>query len=187
MTLSEIVSAIESMLFVSGDPLSARKMSSVLEIPLDQVKEAMDILLKEYQENKHGFFILEVNHSYQFATSRHNYEYVQRLCKYSHSKGLSKVASEVLAIVAYKQPITKFEIDQIRGVKSDKPIQQLIDRDLIKVTGRLEQIGRPHIYGTTEMFLKAFGLKTIKDLPDITSFIGVDIFMNGDFNEDETT
>lgn len=187
MALSEITSAMESLLLVSGEPLSLRKMSNVIECTLDEAKESMKLLMDIYKESERGFYILEVNKSFQFATSRQNYDYVQSLCKHSHSKGLSKVSAEVLAIVAYKQPITKFQIDQIRGVKSDKPIQQLIDRDLIKITGRLNQIGRPHIYGTTDMFLKAFGFKDLKALPDITDFMGVDIFMNGDFEADETT
>lgn len=183
----EIQSAIESLLFVWGESLSAKKMSNIIEVPLEEVKEAIDRLKEKYNEETNGIYIVEVNSSYQFATSKQNYEYVQRLCKHSHSKGLTKVSAEVLAIIAYKQPITKFEIDKIRGVKSDKPIQQLIDRELIMVKGRLEQIGRPIIYGTTEMFLKAFGLKTIKGLPAIDQFVGADIFMNGDFTEDETT
>lgn len=183
MNKSEIKSAIESLLFVFGEPLSAKKMSNILEVTLDEVKEVMTELLDEYNEDKKGIFILEVNNSYQFATSKENFEYVQRLCKYSHSKGLSKVGAEVLAIIAYKQPITKYQIDQIRGVKSDKPLQQLIDRELVTVKGRLEQIGRPMIYGTTDMFLKAFGFKTIKEMPKIEEFIGADVFINGDFNE----
>jgi len=183
MNKSEIKSAIESLLFVFGEPLSAKKMSNILEVTLEEVKEVMTELLEEYSEEKKGIFILEVNNSYQFATSKENFEYVQRLCKYSHSKGLSKVGAEVLAIIAYKQPITKFQIDQIRGVKSDKPLQQLIDRELVTVKGRLEQIGRPMIYGTTDMFLKAFGFKNIKEMPKIEEFIGADVFINGDFNE----
>lgn len=180
----EIKSAIESLLFAYGESLSAIKMSNILDVALDEVKEAMKELLLEYSEDNKGIYIVEVNNSYQFATSKQNYEYVQQLIKHTHSKGLTKVSAEVLAIIAYKQPLTKFEIDSIRGVKSDKPIQQLIDRDLVMVKGRLEQIGRPIIYGTTEMFLKAFGLKTLKNLPSIEAFIGADIFINGDFNED---
>jgi len=187
MDLTDIISAMESILLVSGEPVSLRRMSNVIDCSLEEAKQAMSHLMDKYTESNGGFYILEVNKSFQFATSRHNYEYVQSLCKHSHSKGLSKVSAEVLAIVAYKQPITKFEIDKIRGVKSDKPIQHLIERDLIKITGRLEKIGRPHIYGTTDMFLKAFGFKSIKSLPSIEDFMGVDIFMNGDFSEDETT
>ena len=183
MSKEEIKSAIESLLFVFGEPLSAKKMANIIEVTLEEIKEVMSVLLVEYTEDKKGIFIVEVNNSYQFATSKENYEYVQRLCKYSHSKGLSKVSAEVLAIIAYKQPITKYEIDQIRGVKSDKPLQQLIDRELVTIKGRLEQIGRPMIYGTTDMFLKAFGFKTIKELPSIEEFIGADVFINGDFNE----
>lgn len=187
MEINEIKSAIESLLFVWGESLSAKKMSNILEVSLDEIKEVMEILKAEYSEANKGIFILEVNSSYQFATSKQNYEYVQRLVKHSHSKGLTKVSAEVLAIIAYKQPITKYEIDKIRGVKSDKPLQQLLDRELVAPKGRLEQIGRPIIYGTTEMFLKAFGFKSLKELPDINDFVGSDIFMNGDFTEDETT
>ncbi len=183
MLLTEVKSAIESLLFVFGEPLSAKKMSNILEITLDEVKAALTELLEEYTEEKKGLFIVEVNNSYQFATSKQNFEYVQRLCKYSHSKGLTKVSAEVLAIIAYKQPITKFEIDSIRGVKSDKPLQQLIDRELVCIKGRLEQIGRPMIYGTTDEFLKAFGFKNLKEMPAIEEFIGSDVFVNGDYNE----
>ncbi|MBN2796861.1 MAG: SMC-Scp complex subunit ScpB [Clostridia bacterium] len=185
MELLEIKSAIESLLFAWGESLSLRKISNILEVTLEEATEAMLLIKEEYTEENKGIFLVEVNNSYQFATAKHNYEYVQRLCNYSHSKGLTKVSAEVLAIIAYKQPITKYEIDQIRGVKSDKPLQQLIDRELIGIKGRLEKIGRPIVYGTTEMFLKAFGFKTLKDMPDIETFIGSEIFVNGSFEEEE--
>ena len=186
MEKNEIKSAIESLLFAWGESLSAKKMSNILEVTLDEVKDAIALLKEEYQENSRGIYILEVNNSYQFATSKQNYEYVQKLCKTSANKGLTKVSAEVLAIVAYKQPITKYEIDNIRGVKSDKAIAQLIERELIYIKGRLEKIGRPIIYATTEMFLKSFGFKTIKEMPDIADFIGADMFINSDFTEDVT-
>ncbi len=184
MDTNEIKSAIESLLFAWGESLSIKKISNILEVKVDDVKDAMILLKDEYKEETKGIYILEVNNSYQFATTRQNYEYVQRLCKTSSNKGLTKVSAEVLAIIAYKQPITKYEIDQIRGVKSDKPIAQLIERELICVKGRLEKIGRPIIYGTTEMFLKSFGFKNIKNLPDIKDFIGADMFMSTDYSED---
>lgn len=180
----EIKSAIESLLFAWGDSLSAKKMANILDVVLDDVKDAIAELLEEYKEDSKGIYLLEVNNSYQFATSKQNYEYIQKLCKTSSNKGLTKVSAEVLAIVAYKQPITKFEIDQIRGVKSDKAISQLLERELIVAKGRLEKIGRPIIYGTDEMFLKSFGFKSLKNLPDISDFIGADIFVNTDFSEE---
>lgn len=183
MTFQEIKSAIESLLFVYGEPISSKKIANIIEVPLDDVKQVMLDLMAEYNEKEKGIFIIEVNNGYQFATSKQNYEYIQRLCKHSHSKGLTKVSAEVLAIIAYKQPITKFQVDAVRGVKSDKPIQQLLERELIAVKGRLEQIGRPIIYGTTDNFLKAFGLKNLKELPDIEAFIGAEVFVSGDFNE----
>lgn len=185
METLDIKSAIESLLFAWGESLSLRKISNILEVTLDETKVAMDLIKEEYTEEKKGIFLVEVNNSYQFATSKQNFEYVQRLCNYSHSKGLTKVGAEVLAIIAYKQPITKYEIDQIRGVKSDKPIQQLLDRELVTIKGRLEKIGRPMVYGTTEMFLKAFGFKSLKEMPDIESFVGSDIFINSNFEEEE--
>lgn len=184
MNKNEITSAIESLLFAWGDSLSTKKISTILNVTLEEVKESMLDLQDEYSESKKGIYIIEVNNSYQFATSRQNYEYIQRLCKTSANKGLTKVSAEVLAIIAYKQPITKFEVDQIRGVKSDKSLTQLLERELIHVKGRLEKIGRPMIYATTEMFLKSFGFKTLRELPDIKDFTGSDIFLNTDFKED---
>ncbi len=168
--MKNIKSAIEALLFVNGDPLSIKKLSLILDQPTEKIKEAISLLKEEYNENDRGFHLIEVNKSYQFATSKQYYEYIKKLSKYSPSKGLSKVNAEVLAIIAYNQPITKYDIDSIRGVNSDKAIQQLLNRDLIEQKGRLEKVGRPMIYGTTEMFLKSFGIKSIKELPDISMF-----------------
>ncbi len=168
--MKNIKAAIEALLFVNGDPLSLKKMSLIINQPTSKIKEAIAELQEDYNENERGFHIIEVNKSYQFATSKQYYDYIKKLSKYSPSKGLSKVNAEVLAIIAYNQPITKYDIDSIRGVNSDKSIQQLLNRELIEQKGRLEQVGRPIIYGTTDIFLKSFGMKSIKDLPDISMF-----------------
>ncbi len=97
---------------------------------------------------------------------------MEQLCATSKSKGLSNSALEVLAIIAYKQPITKLDIEQIRGVNSEGPLQSLVERELVEVKGKLEKIGRPQIYGTTDVFLRSFGFKTLTDLPAVDEFKG---------------
>ena len=119
---------------------------------------------------KLGIQIVETDKHYRFATREENFEAVEKLCSTTRSKGLSNSALEVLAIVAYRQPITRYEIEQIRGVNSDGPIQSLIERDLIEVQGKLDRPGRPQIYGTTHRFLANFGFKSLEDLPSMTSF-----------------
>jgi len=163
-------SVIESMLFVWGDPLSISKISQVLNIKLSYAEMIMQDLMYQYQENNRGIQIIETNKHYQFSTLKDNYPYIQEMCATSKSKGLSNAAFEVLAIIAYKQPITKIDIEQIRGVNSDAAMQSLIERDLITIKGKLERIGRPLIYGTTDEFLKQFGFKNIESLPPIDEF-----------------
>lgn len=169
-------SVIESILFASGEAVSAKKISQVLDLPLNWTKEIIRDLMLQYNQPDRGIHIIEVNDSYQLASNRDNSTYLEKMFKTSKAKGLTQSALEVLAIIAYKQPITKGEIDYIRGVKSDKALQSLLDRELVVEKGRLERIGKPIIYGTTEMFLKSFNFKSLKELPDITSFENFKLF-----------
>lgn len=163
----EYRSAIESLLFVWGEPLSLGRIAKILGAKPSKIEAVIEKMRIEYIDACRGFQIIEVNKQYQFATRRDNYTYIESLCKTTKSKGLSASALEVLTIIAYKQPITKIDIEQIRGVSSETALQGLVERELIEVKGRLEKIGRPQIYGTTDMFLKSFGLKSIKDLPPL--------------------
>lgn len=169
-------SVIESILFASGEAVSAKKISQVLDLPLNWTKEIIRDLMLQYNQIDRGIHIIEVNDSYQLASNRDNSPYLEKMFKTSKAKGLTQSALEVLAIIAYKQPITKGEIDYIRGVKSDKALQSLLDRELAVEKGRLERIGKPIIYGTTEMFLKSFNFKSLKELPDITNFENFRLF-----------
>lgn len=169
-------SVIESILFASGEAVSAKKISQVLDLPLNWTKEIIRDLMLQYNQPDRGIHIIEVNDSYQLASNRDNSTYLEKMFKTSKAKGLTQSALEVLAIIAYKQPITKGEIDYIRGLKSDKALQSLLDRELVVEKGRLERIGKPIIYGTTEMFLKSFNFKSLKELPDITSFENFKLF-----------
>lgn len=179
------MSIIESLLFVWSEPLSIGRIASILEIPLSEAKQDINELMIEYRMRQSGLQIIKVNDSYQLGSIQENSEYIESLCKTSKGKGLSSSAFEVLAIIAYKQPITKGEIDFIRGVKSDKAIMSLIERNLIEEKGRLAKIGKPIVYGTSEMFLKSFGFSSLRELPDITEFENSDKFFSAFIDRQE--
>ncbi|MFZ5965815.1 MAG: SMC-Scp complex subunit ScpB [Bacillota bacterium] len=170
MEEKEVKSAIEAMLFIWGDPLHVKSIADTLDLPAEYVRKCMIDMKKEYEKEGRGIQIIEVNNSFQFCTNSDYYEYIQHLCTPMQSKGLTQAALEVLAIVAYKQPITRHEIEGIRGVKSDKALNTLLEKELVCETGRLEKTGRPILYGTTDTFLKSFGLSNIDELPEIEDF-----------------
>ena len=116
--------------------------------------------------------IREVNRSFQFVTRKENIDYIERLCTPVKHKRLSQSALEVLAIIAYKQPVTKGEIEAVRGIKCDRVIEGLARKDLVAEVGRSDAVGRPILYGTTDEFLKQFGFETLKQLPDIEDIEG---------------
>lgn len=163
-------SALEAMMFVSGDLLSAKDASEVLGIGKNEAIELFHELKKEYDEDERGIRIREVNNSFQFVTDESQEVYIRKLCTPVKVKRLSQAALEVLAIVAYKQPVTRGEIDSIRGIKCERVLDGLISKGLIKITGRSEGVGRPLLYGTTDEFLKKFGLETLSDLPDFDDY-----------------
>ena len=124
-------------------------------------------MMNEYEEKSRGIKLISVDGAYQLVTKSENSDYIQKLLKKNKKHSLSQASIESLAIIAYKQPITRIDIDEIRGVKSESAIQKLVERGLIKDIGRLEVPGRPILYGTTDEFLRQFGLKTIKELPSL--------------------
>lgn len=163
-------SALEAMMFVSGDLLSAKDASEVLGIGKNEAIELFHELKKEYDEDERGIRIREVNNSFQFVTDESQEVYIRKLCTPVKVKRLSQAALEVLAIVAYKQPVTRGEIDSIRGIKCERVLEGLISKGLINITGRSDGVGRPLLYGTTDEFLKKFGLETLSDLPDFDDY-----------------
>ena len=164
---SDIKSAIESMLFVSGEPLPLREISNNLELKEKNVVEILQEMTTEYEDKSRGIRLISLDEAYQLVTKSENSEFVQKLLKKNKKHSLSQASIESLAIIAYKQPITRIDIDEIRGVKSESAITRLVERGLIKDVGRLEVPGRPILYGTTDEFLRQFGLKTIKELPSL--------------------
>ena len=169
-----IKSAIESLLFVSGDPLSIKDITNALESNIKLVKEVLDEMVLEYDSEKRGIKLISINGEYQLVTKAENSDFVQKLLKKNKRQSLSQASLESLAIIAYKQPITRVDIDEIRGVKSESAINRLVEKDLIKEVGRLEVPGRPMLFGTTEEFLRQFGLRELNELPSL------DIYNNED-------
>lgn len=173
MDKDELKSAIEAILFAWSDPLSAKDLSKILDVTINEVKQILKDMIDEFNYDRRGIQILQMKDHYQLATKPEHHEYLQKLFEPKQNKGLTYAALETLAIVAYKQPITKVEIEEIRGVKCDKVIATLFEKELIEEQGRLEKIGRPMVYGTTINFLKMFSLKSLDELPNITDFEGL--------------
>ena len=164
-------SAIESLLFVSGEPIDLRYISNIIECNNEYTKELLDFMIKDYENDKRGIKLIHIDGKYQLVTKPENSEYIQKILKGNSRQSLSQAALESLAIIAYKQPITRIDVDEIRGVKSDSAIQKLLERNLIKENGRLNVPGRPILYTTTVEFLKQFNIDTLKELPSLESFL----------------
>lgn len=163
----KIKSAIESLLFASGDPLTIKDLSNTLDVSIKIIKSILDEMQIEYDEEKRGIKLISINGEYQLVTKADNSDYIQKLLKKNKRQSLSQASLESLAIIAYKQPITRVDIDEIRGVKSESALQRLLEKDLIKEVGRLEVPGRPILFGTTEEFLRQFGLRELNELPSL--------------------
>lgn len=162
-----IKSAIESMMFVWGEPLNIKEIADIFNVDKKEIYDCCKELQEEYEQEGRGIVIREVNKSFQFVTRKENLDYIERLCTPVRRRRLSQSALETLAIIAYKQPVTKGEIEAIRGIRCDRVIEGLAAKNLVKQTGRAETVGRPILYGTTDEFLKQFEFTSLKDLPPI--------------------
>ncbi len=163
--MEDLHAIIESLLFVSREPLTADKIRQTLEeADAKDIREALRALSDEYEARKGGFFLREVAGGYQMRTRPEYKTWTKRLLQ-PNPQRLSKAALETLAIIAYKQPVIRSDVEYIRGVDSGGVLRLLMERKLIRVMGRKEIPGRPLIYGTTRQFLEMFELKDLKDLP----------------------
>lgn len=156
---------IESLLFTLGRSVSVEEMAAALDCGRAPAEKAAERLLKKYEERKGGIRIQKLEDRYQMCTSPDTYEALIRVAKHPKKPVLTSVVMETLAIIAYRQPVTKAEIEQIRGVKSDHAVNKLIEYELVEESGRLEAPGRPALFVTTENFLRRFGLSSLEDLP----------------------
>jgi segregation and condensation protein B len=167
--LSLLMSKIESLLFVTGDEgLSSKQIESLTDATAIEVNEALMSLQADYIKSKvRGIELKELAGTYQLISKKKNASTIQRLVENPTNQPLSQASLEVLAIVAYKQPITRIEIEEIRGVKSERPLHTLGLKGLIQEVGRAEGTGRAILYGTTKEFLNVFGLNDTKELPSL--------------------
>jgi segregation and condensation protein B len=163
----KIKSAFESMMFVWGEPLDVKTAAEVVNIDKKTAYECFRELRREYDEGGRGLAVREIDGAFQFVTRAENFDYLQRLCSPVREKRLSQAALEVLAVIAYRQPVTKGEIDSIRGVKCDRVVEGLVRKGFVEEAGRSGAVGRPVLYGTTKDFLRHFDLESLRDLPDI--------------------
>ena len=163
-------SALETMMFMWGEPLEVKDAAEVLEAEKAEVRELFRELQAEYEQEGRGIRIREVDDAFGFVTLAENDTFLQKLCTPVRVRRLSQAALEVLAIIAYRQPVTRSEVDSIRGIKSERVIDGLIDKGLVEVKGRSEGVGRPLIYATTREFLTKFGFSSLKDLPEVPEY-----------------
>jgi segregation and condensation protein B len=166
--LSDIKKAIESIIFISDQPVSVDKLSLAFpNVERAQLRKCLKELVEEWEALNRGFLLSEIAGGFQFRTDPRYSEDISNYNKKVRKFRLSRAALEVTAIIAYKQPVTKVEIEAIRGVDSSGVINVLMERRVIEIKGRKEVIGKPFLYGTTSEFLEVFGLKTLNDLPTL--------------------
>lgn len=176
-------SALESMMYMWGEPLDVKAAAEIFGADWQEVYDCLKELQEEYETQGRGIRIREVNKCFQFVTAEENAAFIRRLCTPVKQKRLSQSALEVLAIIAYKQPVTKSEIEAIRGIKCERVIDGLQKKELVKGVGRSDGVGRPILYGTTDQFLKKFGFESLQDLPEIEeigSVMGDEEFTEGE-------
>lgn len=172
MEREELSKAVETLLFITDQPLDIKKLCRVTETADEEaVRAAVAELQKLYLENSRAVQIIEVGGGWQMSTKPEYGRWVRRLFNEKLTMRLSAAALETLAIIAYRQPLTRAEIEVIRGVEVIAPLETLVTRGLVKVAGRKETVGRPLLYGTSEDFLRLFGLNSLDDLPRIDAFL----------------
>ena len=164
----EIAATVEAILFATGSPISAAKIAAVAELPGRRgVKQAIEALNRRYEEMGCAFQIESIAGGYQVLTRPEYHDVVSRLSRTRTETRLSQAALETLAIVAYRQPVLRADVEAIRGVACGEVLRGLMDKHLVRIVGRAEVLGRPMLYGTTRRFLEVFGLSDAKDLPKV--------------------
>ncbi|USG63570.1 SMC-Scp complex subunit ScpB [Brevibacillus ruminantium] len=167
MDYDKLKSVIEGLLFISGDEgIDAKQISEIIEIPEEEVVDLIEDMKADFRRAGRGIQIVEVAKAYQLTTLPEHVPFFEKLATSPSQSTLSQAALETLAIVAYRQPITRSEIEEIRGVKCEKALNTLLSKLLIKEAGRAEGVGRPILYATTKEFLEHFGLRELSDLPE---------------------
>ncbi|MCI9298675.1 MAG: SMC-Scp complex subunit ScpB [Lachnospiraceae bacterium] len=158
---------LEAILFTLGDSVEIGRLAEVIEESKNVTKELLEELKQSYQAQDKGIELIELEDAVQLGTKNEMYEYLIKIAKTPRKYVLSDTMLETLSIIAYKQPVTKLDIERIRGVSCDFAVNRLLEFDLIQELGRLDAPGRPMLFGTTEQFLRSFGVKSLSDLPEL--------------------
>ena len=167
MTENSIKASIEALIFASGEPVATDRICEILSINSDEVAKTVSILNTGYEKNDSALRIIKLNDSYQLVTESQFAPIIRKMLEIQRNSPLSPAAFEVLAVVAYNQPVTRAFIEQVRGVDCTAVVSTLIEKDLVEERGRLELPGRPLLYGTTKNFLRCFSLSSLDELPPL--------------------
>ncbi|WP_317855856.1 SMC-Scp complex subunit ScpB [Chakrabartyella piscis] len=165
MRLSELEAVVESLLFISGEALSLGDIAKTIELDKATTKAIIHTLMDKYEKEKRGLRIISLDNSYQMCTATECFEYIRNMYKSPNRQGLSQSLLETLAIIAYKQPITKGQIEDVRGVSADHAVNKLVEKNLVCEVGRMDTPGKPILFGTSKDFLRYFGFQNISELP----------------------
>ncbi|MCC2253079.1 SMC-Scp complex subunit ScpB [Ruminococcus sp. CLA-AA-H200] len=165
MEIEKLQAAIEAILFTMGDSVELEKIAAAIGHDEATTRKIIHNMMDRYEAEDRGIRIIELDNSFQFCTKKEMYEYLIRVAKQPRRYVLTDVLLETLSIIAYRQPVTKLEIEKIRGVKSDHAVNKLVEYGLVEEAGRLDAPGRPILFGTTEEFLRRFSVHSIDELP----------------------
>ena len=165
--INKLEGIIEAVHFVMGDSVELSKIASAIEHDEDTTRKIIHRMMDKYESEDRGIRIIELEDAFQMCTKKEMYEYLIRVAKQPKKYVLTDVLLETLSIIAYKQPVTKLEIEKIRGVKSDHAVNKLVEYNLVCECGRLDAPGRPILFGTTEEFLRRFSVQSVEDLPSL--------------------
>ena len=191
MNIKEMIPAFEAVLFASGEPMSIERFAQVFEIAPEEVIEIMNELDRKLKKKESGFELVRLENMYQLATKTQYVDYIKKAFDIRRRTPLSPAALEVLAVVAYNQPVTKSFIEQVRGVDCSGVVTTLIEKGLLEERGRLELPGKPLLYGTTKNFLRCFSISDLSELPPLpqkeqeSTDIGEQLQMDAETETDE--
>ena len=175
MDINTLENALEAILFASGEEVSLSKLSYALNTDYETTKSIIETLSYKYERDNRGIQILEINDSYQLCTNSDYFEFISKIVKVPQKRILTQSLLETLSIIAYKQPITKGQVEEIRGVNSDHSVNKLVELGLVSEAGRSETAGRAILFKTSNEFLKYFSFKNLSDLPDLTEYSEEDL------------
>lgn len=193
MNKQQTISAIEAVLFASGDPISIERLSQTFELKSEEVEKYIKELENKLESSNSGFYVVRLENTYQLVTREEFAPYIKKAFDIKRRTPLSPAALEVLAVIAYNQPVTRSFIEQVRGVDCSGVVSTLVEKGLIEERGRLELPGRPLLYGTTKTFLRSFSLNDLGDLPPLPknnpdiNDIGEQLSITEEINAEETS